>query len=197
DDHPAVERRLQSGRLCGHGRLRRDSAADVHDPAQAGQAGGSDSPQWISGLYGLHLAGGLIGMIRLRGFMTAIRERSPLTMQGLVVVLIAVLALQRFGYGRMDLVVFSLAVCALAIVSFSTIIVLLGGLILRNQLVHQLEMRDLLQNRTTRVQVEAGYPNETGFTLHTMPWLPLIGISWEVMYPDAIETRNLLSADEQ
>src|SRR5690606_4841933 len=88
-------------------------------------------------------------------------------------------------------------VCALAIVSFSTIIVLLGGLILRNQLVHQLEMRDLLLNRTSRVQVEAGYPNETGFTLHTMPWLPLIGISWDVMYPDAIETRNLLSADEQ
>jgi len=136
-------------------------------------------------------------MIRLRGVITAIRERSPLTMQGLVVVLIAVLALQRFGYGRMDLVVFALAVCALAIVSFSTIIVLLGGLILRNQLMHQLEMRDLLQSRPARVQVEAGYPNDTGFALHTMPWLPLIGVSWEVMYPDAIETRNLLSDDEQ
>jgi len=136
-------------------------------------------------------------MMRLRGFMTAIRERSPLTMQGLVVVLIAVLALQRFGYGRMDLVVFALAVCALAIVSFSTIIVLLGGLILRNQLMHQLEMRDLQRNQPTHIQVEAGYPNDTGFALHTMPWLPLIGISWEVMYPDAIETRNLLSADEQ
>jgi len=136
-------------------------------------------------------------MRRLRGVITAIRERSPLTMQGLVVVLIAVLALQRFGYGRMDLVVFALAVCALAIVSFSTLIVLLGGLILRNQLMHQLEMRDLLQSRPARVQVEAGYPNDTGFALHTMPWLPLIGVSWEVMYPDAIETRNLLSDDEQ
>ena len=135
-------------------------------------------------------------MTRLRGFMTTLRERSPLTMQGLIVVLIAVLALQRFGYGRMDLVVFALAVCALAIVSFSTIIVLLGGLILRNQLMHQLEMRDLLQ-RPTRVQVEAGYPNETGFTLKTMPWLPLIGVSWELIYPDAIDTHNLLSADEQ
>lgn len=136
-------------------------------------------------------------MMRLRGFITAIRERSPLTMQGLAVILIALLALQRFGYGRMDLVVFALAVCALAIVSFSTIIVLLGGLILRNQIMNHLEIRSLVQRKPERIRVEAGYPNDTGFTLHTMPWLPLIGVSWEVIYPDAIETRNLLSSDEQ
>src|SRR5690606_18275904 len=140
---------------------------------------------------------GLTEMMRLRAFMTAIRERSPLTMQGLAVIVIAILALQRFGYGRMDLVVFALAVCALAIVSFSVVIVVLGGLVLRSQIIHQLEMQALLQPAPTRIRVEAGYPNDTGFTLHTMPWLPLIGVSWELVYPDAIETRNLLSNDEE
>ena len=125
-----------------------------------------------------------------------IQERFPLTSQGLAVLLIAILALQRFAYGRMDLVVFALAICALAIVCFSTIIVLLGGLILRHQIRHQLEMEALLRRHTPRIKVEAGYPNETGFRLSTMPWLPLIGVSWELVYPDAIRTRNRLSEDE-
>lgn len=125
------------------------------------------------------------------------RERFPLSTQGLAVLLIAILALQRFGYGRMDLVVFALAVCALAIVCFSTVIVLLGGLILRSQIRHTLEMETLLRRHTPRIKVESGYPNETGFSLSTMPWLPLIGVTWEIVYPDAIVNRNRLSEDEQ
>lgn len=125
-----------------------------------------------------------------------VRERFPLTNQGLAVLLIAMIALQRFAYGRMDLVVFALAVCALAIVCFSTVIVVLGGLILRHQIRHQLEREALLRRHTPRIKVEAGYPNETGFRLDTMPWLPLIGVSWEIVYPDAIASRNRLSEDE-
>ena len=134
--------------------------------------------------------------LALHKFYLLLRERFPLTTQGLAVLLIAILALQRFAYGRMDLVVFALAVCALAIVCFSTVIVLLGGLILRHQIRHQLEMEALLRRHTPRIKVEAGYPNETGFRLSTMPWLPLIGVSWEVVYPDAIQSRNRLSEDE-
>ncbi|MDP1930940.1 MAG: DUF58 domain-containing protein [Gammaproteobacteria bacterium] len=133
----------------------------------------------------------------LRATLQLLSERFPLTMQGVIVLLIALVALRVFGYGRMDLVVFALAVCALAIVCFSTVIVLLGGLILRHQIQHQLEMQQLLKRHTPRIKVEAGYPNETGFTLPTMPWLPLIGVSWEIVYPDAIHNRNKLSADEQ
>lgn len=129
--------------------------------------------------------------------MQWLRERFPLTTQGVAVIVIALLALRIFGYGRMDLVVFALAVCALAIVGFSTMVVLLGGLILRHQIVHQLEMQALLRRSNPRIKVEAGYPNETGFTLSTMPWLPLIGVSWEIVYPDAILSRNNLSGDEQ
>ncbi|MGB4247383.1 MAG: DUF58 domain-containing protein [Pseudohongiellaceae bacterium] len=132
----------------------------------------------------------------LKAFLQLLVDRFPLTVQGVTVLLIALIALRLFGYGRMDLVVFALAVCALAIVCFSTIIVLLGGLILRHQIQHKLEMQALLRRSTPRIRVEAGYPNETGFTLPTMPWLPLISVSWEIVYPDAIRCRNKLSADE-
>lgn len=133
----------------------------------------------------------------MRHLIVVLRERFPLSSQGLAVLLIAILALQRYGYGRMDLVVFALAICALAIVCFSTVIVLLGGLILRHQISHSLEMEALLRRHTPRIKVEAGYPNETGFRLSTMPWLPLIGVTWEIVHPDAIDNRNRLSEDEQ
>ncbi len=133
----------------------------------------------------------------LRRVLTLLRERFPLTAQGLTVLVITLAALRVFGYGRMDLVVFALAVCALAIVCFSTVIVLLGGLILRHQIREHLEMQVLLGRHVARIKVESGYPNETGFTLSTMPWLPLIGVRWEIVYPDAISTRNRLSEDEQ
>lgn len=136
-------------------------------------------------------------VVRMRRLIDLLRERFPLSSQGLAVLLIAIVALQRFGYGRMDLVVFALAVCALAIVCFSTVIVLLGGLILRHQIRHTLEMEALLRRHTPRIKVEAGYPNETGFSLSTMPWLPLIGVTWEIVHPDAIDNRNRLSDDEQ
>ncbi|MFB0988160.1 MAG: hypothetical protein QMC69_02710, partial [Gammaproteobacteria bacterium] len=38
----------------------------------------------------------------------------PLTLQGLITLLLTAYALQVYGYGAMDLVVFSLAICALA-----------------------------------------------------------------------------------
>ena len=135
----------------------------------------------------------LLPLLRSAGDL--LRERFPLTVQGVAVLVIAMFALRTFGYGRMDLVVFALAVCALAIVLFSTVIVLLGGLLLRYQIVDQLERQVILRRHIARMKVEAGYPNETGFTMSTMPWLPLISVRWEIVRPDAIRTRNRLSED--
>lgn len=129
--------------------------------------------------------------------LALLRERFPLSFQGVLLLIIALTALQRYGYGRMDLVVFALAICALAIVCFSTVMVVLGGLILRHQIRHNQEMEALLHRGPPPIKVECGYPNETGFHLHTMPWLPLIGVSWEIVYPDAMDTRLRLSEDEE
>jgi len=108
----------------------------------------------------------------------------PLSMAGLAVAVLAVLALQGFGYRRMDLVVFALTVCALSIVTFSVIMVTCSGLILRKRL------RSLSETALPAIQAEAGHPNDTGFNLPALPWLPLMTLHWRVIAPDAIATNN-------
>jgi hypothetical protein len=128
----------------------------------------------------------------LKAVLVWLQERFPLTVQGCAVLIIALAALEIFGYGSMDLVVFALAVCALAIVAFSLLAVLLAGIILRYRL------RSALENSSAATQsitVEAGYPNETGFSLPTLAWLPLISLDWQIVYPDYIESRKRLNAD--
>lgn len=135
-------------------------------------------------------------LARAQALLHICADKFPFTTQGLCVLLVAIFALQYFAYARMDLVVFAIAICALAIVGFTAIIVIFGSLILRHRITHQLEMRQLLARTSTRIQVETGYPNETGFTLNSMAWLPLISVHWSIIAPDQIETRNKLSLDE-
>ncbi len=130
--------------------------------------------------------------MQLKAVLVWLQERFPLTVQGCAVLIIALAALEIFGYGSMDLVVFALAVCALAIVGFSLLAVLLAGLILRYRLRVSLEAKPAASQTIT---VEAGYPNETGFTLPALAWLPLISLDWQIVYPDYIESRKRLNAD--
>jgi hypothetical protein len=135
-------------------------------------------------------------LARAQTLLRTCADKFPFTTQGICVFLAAIIALQQFAYARMDLVVFAIAICALAIIGFTAIIVILGGLILRHRITHQLEMRHLLTRTSAQVRVETGYPNETGFTLDTMVWLPLISVHWSIVAPNQIETHNKLSLDE-
>lgn len=122
----------------------------------------------------------------ITAFLLRLREHFPLTLKGVVILLLMLLALEVFGYGSMDLIVFALTVCAITILLFSLFCVIFGGLM------QQLRIRRLLQNPANTVnlqQVEAGYPNETGFRLPDLGFFPLIKLSWEVVYPDHIDTR--------
>ncbi len=130
--------------------------------------------------------------MQLKAALVWLREHFPLTVQGCAVVIIAAAALEFFGYGSMDLVVFALAVCAIAIVGFSLLAVLLAGMILRYRLRVALETSPAASQTIT---IEAGYPNETGFTLPALVWLPLISLDWQIVYPDYIESRKRLNAD--
>ncbi|MEX0619943.1 MAG: DUF58 domain-containing protein [Pseudohongiellaceae bacterium] len=117
-------------------------------------------------------------------------DHFPFTVQGFMVLAAAVLALQVLGYGNMDLVVFALAVCGLTIVGFCLLSVLSVGLYT------QFRLRDPqspLQRKGQPVSVEAGFPNETALSLPAMGWVPLVRVSWKVVYPDAISTRIRLS----
>ncbi len=137
---------------------------------------------------------------RLKAVFTWLTEHFPFTFQGLVVLLAAAVGLRVFAYGRMDLVVFALAVCAIAIVCFSLLAVLLGGFVLRRTL-HAKSVEYAVpvasDHNKQPVSMEAGYPNETGFRLPAMAWLPLISLDWQIVFPDAMDTRNRLDAKTQ
>ncbi len=121
-----------------------------------------------------------------------LREHFPLTLQGVIALALLLLALQVFGYGAMDLVVFALAICAIAILLFSLFCVIFGGLM------QQLKIRTRINSQQFSdgpIRLEAGYPNETGFELKDLGIFPLIKLSWEVVYPDYLRTRIRYSAE--
>ncbi|MBC52704.1 MAG: hypothetical protein CMQ34_02595 [Gammaproteobacteria bacterium] len=127
---------------------------------------------------------------RATRLLARLHPHFPLTVAGLAVLAMALLALQGFGYRRMDLVVFALTVCALSIVTFSVVMVTVTGLVLRRRLRH------LSDASLPACQAEAGFPNETGFRLPALTWLPLMTLEWCVVVPDGFVTRNRINPDD-
>lgn len=116
----------------------------------------------------------------------------PLTLQGTITLLLAAYALRVYGYGAMDLVVFSLAICALSILVFSLFCSVISGLVIQQR------VRAILDGQGSRIEpakVEAGYPNETGFQLPALNYFPLVKLSWQIVYPDFVETRIRVAPD--
>jgi hypothetical protein len=118
----------------------------------------------------------------------------PLTLQGLITLLLTSYALNVYGYGAMDLVVFSLAICALSILIFSLFCAMISGVFIQRRVRASL---DRLAASIGPIKVEAGYPNETGFQLPALNYFPLIKLSWRIVYPDFLETRVRVSAEGQ
>ncbi|TFH74640.1 DUF58 domain-containing protein [Gammaproteobacteria bacterium LSUCC0112] len=109
----------------------------------------------------------------------------PFTVTGVAVTLVCVLALQGFGYGRMDLVIFALTICGLSIVGSSVLMVTLSGVMLR------LRIRSAMQTQTyPPLSAEAGFPNVSGFVLPDWSWLPLMSLDWQVVSPEGLLTIN-------
>lgn len=108
----------------------------------------------------------------------------PLTLQGCITLLVTTSALSIYGYGAMDLIVFSLAICGLAILLFCLFCSIISGIIIQRH-VH----RNLANRASKAILVEAGYPNETGFSLPTFNYFPLVRLSWKVIHPTSVVTR--------
>lgn len=123
---------------------------------------------------------------RSSGLLRRVFGLFPLTQQGLITLVVAAGALSVFGYGAMDLVVFALAICALAILVFALFCATISGIIMQRRIQRELDRGTLNQQA---VEVEAGYPNETGFTLPALQYLPLIRLQWHIEYPDHLVTR--------
>lgn len=110
----------------------------------------------------------------------------PLTLQGCLTLAVAALALSIFGYGEMDLVVFSLAICALVILIFSLFCAVVFGVIIQRK-VQRIHTEHLAH--ANAIKLECGYFNESGFSLPALAYFPLIRLNWRVVFPDRIETR--------
>lgn len=118
----------------------------------------------------------------------------PFTLQGIVTLALTAYVLNIYGYGAMDLVVFSLAVCALAILVFSLFCCVISGFFIQR---HIRESLNQLSGSTEPIELEAGYPNETGFQLPALNYFPLVKLSWHIIYPDFVETRIRISTEGQ
>ena len=116
----------------------------------------------------------------------------PLTIQGTITLLVTAVFLRMFGYGSMDLVVFALAICALAILIFCLFCVVISGFIVQRKIQKELDEKKI---KYEKISVEAEYPNETGLKLPSLSLLPLVQLSWKIAYPDHIQTRLKIAAD--
>lgn len=122
----------------------------------------------------------------------------PLTAQGCITLLVAASALSIYGYGNMDLVVFALAVCALAILIFCLFCTVSFGVVMQRRIRREQDSQTSHSLKSSEnIEVEAGYPNETGFKLRSTSLLPLVRIDWKIVYPDHVETRTRLDNSGQ
>jgi len=110
----------------------------------------------------------------------------PLTAQGSITLLVTASALSVFGYGSLDLVVFALSICALAIVLFCLFCSIITGIIIQRRIQKILTGAS---SNLSAINIEAGYPNETGFSLPSLGFFPLVKLSWEIETPDEIKTQ--------
>ena len=131
----------------------------------------------------------------VRNQLRALAGLFPLTARGVLTLLCIALALRFFGYGAMDLMVFALGICALAILVSCLFSVIVCGLILQRRI-----QRDA-GNESGRgagngKAFEAGFPNQTGFSLPPVGLLPLVRLQWSWQYPDRIDSRIRIAPDE-
>lgn len=114
----------------------------------------------------------------------------PLTLQGTLTLLVAALALREFAYGAMDLVVFALAICALAILVFCLFCTVISGVLIQRRV-----LKLLNQPADKEIRLECGFPNESGFSLPALNYFPLIKFTWTVVFPDQLDARVRAEAD--
>ena len=126
--------------------------------------------------------------------LRALASLFPLTARGITVLICIALALRFFGYGAMDLMVFALGICALAILLSCLFSVVVCGLILQRRIQRE------AKNESSRTPgggkaFEAGFPNQTGFRAPPVGFLPLVRLHWSWQYPDQIDSRIRITPD--
>ena len=119
---------------------------------------------------------------RARHLANRAAEVLPLTWRGVFVTLFAGVALWRFGYGTLDLLLFVIGISGLVLVGLSAVVVVSAAIYLR---------RRIDQSPLARQRLEAGSPIRSGFRLPALSGVPLIRIGWQWLQPRGVECRVL------
>ena len=93
----------------------------------------------------------------------------------------------------MDLVVFALTISALAILISCLFCTIGFGLFMQRRIRREITRPGTSDN----VEIEVGYPNETGFSIPAATFPPLVTLSWKIIFPDAIETRTRIGEHQR
>ncbi len=109
----------------------------------------------------------------------------PPTWMGSLVGVLSGLALWRWGYGKMDLLIFVFSLSGLALLGLGSLFTTGSALYLRRYLHRHPELL------TTPLPVAStGSPTETGFALPSLGRIPLVKVSWRMVSPGNIRCRN-------
>ena len=122
----------------------------------------------------------MIELPRLRRLLYRIGDVFPPTVRGLFLAAVSGLALWRYGFGHLDLVLYVLGIAGIVLLGLTSLLV--GGTAL------------WLRRRVPKApggdrRLEAGSPIPTGFELPALAWLPLVKVRWEWLAPANVEVR--------
>ncbi|MCP3957619.1 MAG: DUF58 domain-containing protein [bacterium] len=119
---------------------------------------------------------------RARRLFRRMADTVPLTWRGFFVAAFASLALWRFGYGTLDLLLFVIGICGLVLVTLAVVAVIWAAIYLRRRI-----ERPVLGTR----RLEAGSPIRTGFKVPGLSGIPLVKIGWRWLEPGGTECRTV------
>ena len=102
----------------------------------------------------------------------------PLTALGMALAVVASVALLKFGFEKLDLVLLVLGYGGIGLLAIATLLVASSAL----GLWWQLRRTSVRWSTST---LETGAPLPTGFSLPSLRWLPLVQVHWTWVSPDA------------
>ena len=147
----------------------------------------ADAPQQRPGSIAERLKGSRIGRWTRRGaeLFRAAADAVPVSWMGAAVAGLSSLALWRWGYGQMDLLIFVFGLSGLALLGLALLFTVIATVTVRR---HVARRPELQLGPTGRI--ETGVPTETGFKLPALSRLPLVQLRWHFNEPAGLQCRR-------
>lgn len=133
------------------------------------------------------------GFRSLRGLFQRAANLVPPTWTGFWVAAFSLAALWRFGYGKMDLLVFVISLSGLSLLGLGSLLTTGAAFYLRRRV---LAGRDGAAGTALFPAVETGVPTETGFRLPALATVPMVKVKWRILAPPSVRARRRFRSGE-